>query len=235
MHLIKRHLLRKVPVQRYTCEQLLADPWVSGEHFRIVKDRAESAAHASEEHVAAGSLGGAARRMRLHNAKRKFRRGIRAIMAANLLSHLLAGLEKEKVLVSIGQVYDEARLRELYEVFGQRASAESHDDEREGFFDVAALKASTKVLSKEGFCAVLMRTFPEVAGSTEAAEELFKQFQEQVEQQSGAQDEEEHKDEEHRREMAKRREQEKEAHANLIDYREWTVSMSALCMKADTE
>ena len=26
-----------------------------------------------------------------------------------------------------------------------------------GFFDVAALKASTKVLSKEGFCAVLMR------------------------------------------------------------------------------
>ena len=79
-----------------------------------------------------GSLGGAARRMRLHNAKRKFRRGIRAIMAANLLSHLLAGLEKEKVLVSIGQVYDEARLRELYEVFGQRAAAESHDDEREG-------------------------------------------------------------------------------------------------------
>ena len=144
-------------MQRYTCEQLLADPWVSGEHFRIVKDRAESAAHAAEEHVAAGSLGGAARRMRLHNAKRKFRRGIRAIMAANLLSHLLAGLEKEKVLVSIGQVYDEARLRELYEVFGQRAAAESHDDEREGFFDVAALKASTKVLSKEGFCAVLMR------------------------------------------------------------------------------
>ena len=83
-----------------------------------------------------------------------------------------------------------------------------------------------------------------------------------MEQQSGAQDDdEEHKDEEHRREMAKRREQEKEAHANLIDYREvrfnsiqfqfnfnlilirfnrhicdqWTVSMSALCMKADTE
>ena len=36
-------------MQRYTCEQLLADPWVSGEHFQIVKDRAETAAHAAEE------------------------------------------------------------------------------------------------------------------------------------------------------------------------------------------
>ena len=110
MDLIKRMLLRKDPTQRCTTADLLNHDWVSGEYFRVLKANVDGAF----DTAATGQLSGTARRLRLHNSKRKFRSGIRAIMAENALEGLLAGLEKEKVLVSIGQSYDAEKLKKLY-------------------------------------------------------------------------------------------------------------------------
>lgn len=160
MDLIKRKLLRKDPAQRCTVKELLEDDWVSGEYFTALKKNVDDAFQTT------ATLSGTARRLRSHNAKRKFRSGIRALMAENALESLLAGLEKEKVLVSIGQSYDEKQLQALYDTFQKQAGGEAKRDAKKGLDGVSAIKASSKVISKAGFCTVLMKKFPELANNT---------------------------------------------------------------------
>lgn len=159
MDLIKRKLLRKDPAQRCTVKELLDDDWVTGEYFRVMKKNLDDAFKPT-------ALSGTARRLRSHNAKRKFRSGIRALIAENALESLLAGLEKEKVLLSIGESYDETQLQALYATFQKQAGGEAKRDAKKGLEGVSAIKASSKVISKAGFCAVLVKKFPELANNT---------------------------------------------------------------------
>eukprot|EP01046_Picozoa_sp_COSAG06_P012033 COSAG06_NODE_694_length_13019_cov_11.782043_14_plen_354_part_00 len=172
MDIIKRKLLRKDPAQRCTVADLLKDEWVSGEYFRVMNKNVSEAFQTA----ATGQLSGTARRLRLHNSKKKFRSGIRAILAENALEALLAGLEKEKVLVSIGQSYNQEKLQTLYDTFQKQAAGEAKRDAKKGLEGISAIKASTKVISKTGFCAVVMKMFPELANNAAAAEDLYNNF-----------------------------------------------------------
>ena len=159
MDIIKRKLLRKDPAQRCTIQELLEDDWVNGEYFRIMKENVVAS------FKTAAALSGTARRLRTHNAKRKFRSGIRALMAENALESLLAGLEKEKVLLNLGQLYNEQQLQALYDTFQKQAGGEAKRDAKKGMDRISVIKTSSKVISKAGFCAVLTKKFPEIANN----------------------------------------------------------------------
>jgi AI-2 transport protein TqsA len=187
MNLIKRFLLRLDPAHRLTTEELLRHPWVSGQYFDDLRAKREGAHELADgnHHRKVGAhnevltpmnqLSGSVRRMRLCNAKRKFRSGIRTLIAQNALEGMLVGMQRQQLLLQIGAQYNEKKLMALYGLFEQQAKQDRRESKPlKNALDI--MKGPKTVIAKGSFAAVVMKVLPDIARSEAAAEAHFADF-----------------------------------------------------------
>jgi hypothetical protein len=94
----------------------------------------------------------------------------------NRLKGLLVGLEREEVLLQIGIRYTANDLLKMYALFDAARVGELKAEKKKGMPELAALKAANKIISKDGFCGVIMKILPDIVKHKQAAVEHFMAF-----------------------------------------------------------
>ncbi|KNC80236.1 CAMK protein kinase [Sphaeroforma arctica JP610] len=116
--LIKNQLLNKDPSKRPTASELLRHPWMTGELASTAEIR------------------GTISNLKRMNARRKFRAGVKALMATNRLAAILRAFSTEQILLRVSEYnVTTENLLEMHDQFAKETNSQFLADQKQ-FFSV---------------------------------------------------------------------------------------------------